>query len=46
MIDRELSQGVHNTAYTVRLLQWTYTALSTNTGGNSYQVDFPKADLR
>ena len=46
MIDRELSHGVHNTGYTVRLLQWTYTMLSTNSGGNSYQVDFPMADLR
>jgi hypothetical protein len=46
LIERELSAGVHNTAFTVRLLQWTYTVLSTNTGGNSFQVDFPNADLR
>jgi hypothetical protein len=46
LIERELSRGVHNTAYTVRLLQWSYTVLSTNTGGNSFQVDFPNADLR
>ena len=46
LIERELSHGVHNTAFTVRLLQWSYTVLSTNTGGNAYQVDFPNADLR
>ena len=46
LIERELSRGVHNTAYTVRLLQWSYTVLSTNTGGNSFQTDFPNADLR
>jgi len=46
LIERELSMGVHNTAFTVRLLQWSYTVLSTNTGGNSFQVDFPNADLR
>ncbi len=31
LIERELSAGVHNTAFTVRLLQWSYTVLSTNT---------------
>ena len=46
LIERELSHGVHNTAFTVRLLQWSYTVLSTNTGGNAYEVDFPNADLR
>ena len=46
LIERELSHGVHNTAFTVRLLQWSYTVLSTNTGGNAYNVDFPSADLR
>jgi len=46
LIERELSHGVHNTAFTVRLLQWTYTVLSTNTGGNSFQVQYPNADLR
>ena len=46
LIARELSHGVHNTAFTVRLLQWSYTVLSTNTGGNAYAVDFPNADLR
>ena len=46
LIERELSGGVHNTAYTVRLLQWSYTVLSTNTGGNSFQVDYPNADQR
>ena len=46
LIERELSHGVHNTAFTVRLLQWSYTVLSTNTGGNTYQGDFPNADLR
>ncbi len=46
LIERELSHGVHNTAFTVRLLQWSYTVLSTNTGGGSYHDDFPNADLR
>jgi hypothetical protein len=46
LIQRELSHGVHNTAFTVRLLQWSYTVLSTNTGGGSYSNDFPSADLR
>lgn len=46
LIERELSKGVHNTRFTVGLLQWSYTVLSTNTGGNSFQVDFPNADLR
>jgi hypothetical protein len=46
LLERELSAGVHNTAFTVRLLQWTYTVLSTNTGGNSFEVDYPNADLR
>jgi hypothetical protein len=46
LIERELSVGVHNTAFTVRLLQWSYTVLSTNTGGNSFQADYPNADLR
>jgi hypothetical protein len=46
LIERELSAGVHNTAFTVRLLQWTYTVLSTNTGGLSFQAQYPNADLR
>ena len=46
LIERELSAGVHNTAFAVRLLQWSYTVLSTNTGGGSYSNDFPSADLR
>ncbi|NQU09374.1 hypothetical protein HQ590_01170 [bacterium] len=46
LIARDLSDGIHNTAMTVRLLQWTYTVLSTYTGGNSYAADFPNADLR
>jgi hypothetical protein len=46
LIERDLSDGIHNTAFTVRLLQWSYTVLSTNTGGNAYEVDFPNADLR
>lgn len=46
LIERELSHGVHNTAFTVRLLQWSYTVLSTNTGGGSYSNDFPNVDLR
>jgi hypothetical protein len=46
MIERDLSRAVHNTALTIRILQWSYTVLSTNTGGNAYSVDFPNADLR
>lgn len=46
LVYRDLSHGIHNTAFAVRLLQWSYTVLSTNTGGNAYSVDFPNADLR
>lgn len=46
LIYRDLSHGIHNTAFAVRLLQWSYTVLSTNTGGNAYSVDFPNADQR
>ncbi len=56
MATRELSHGVHNTAYSVGLLQWTYTMLSTNTFdrrtgavGNPFggvTGDFQDADLR
>jgi len=45
LIERELSLGVHNTRFTVGLLQWSYTVLSTNTGGHTYQEDFPSADI-
>jgi hypothetical protein len=45
MIARDLSHGVHNTAYTVGLLQWSYTVLSTNTGGKAYLGDFPSATV-
>jgi len=45
LMERELSAGVHNTRFTVGLLQWSYTVLSTNTGGNSFQVDYPNADI-
>jgi hypothetical protein len=48
LIERELSRGVHNTAFTIRLLQWSYTVLSTNAvpAGNPYWVDFPAAYIR
>jgi hypothetical protein len=53
LILREGSFGVHNTQFTVRLLQSSYTDLSTNcidliTGSNGvpFEVDFPKALLR
>ena len=46
MIANERSVGVHNTAYEVGLLQWTYTVVSTNSGGNAFPVDYPAADLR
>ena len=46
----EGSFGVHNTQFSVRLLQTTYTDLSTNAFGNSYtntfQGKFPNAYLR
>jgi len=46
----EGSHGVHNTQYTIRLLQTSYTDLSTNFYGNSatntYQGKFPNAFLR
>ena len=45
MSARELSGGVHNTAYTVGLLQWSYTVLSTNTGGSTYLGQFPSATV-
>jgi len=45
LIERELSLGVHNTRFTVGLLQWSYTVLSTNTGGRTYLEDFPSADI-
>ena len=44
------SLGVHNTQFTIRLLQTTYTDLSTNFYGNSvtntFQSKFPRAYLR
>jgi hypothetical protein len=46
---REGSFGVHNTQWTVRLLQTSYTDLSTNWTGNSsatFQNAFPNAFLR
>ena len=45
----EGSLGVHNTQYTIRLLQSTYTDLSTNYYGNvskTFQNAFPNAYLR
>ena len=53
LILREGSFGVHNTQFTVRLLQSSYTDLSTNcislaTGvkGHSFAVDYPRAAVR
>ncbi len=53
LIVREGSFGVHNTQFTVRLLQSSYTDLSTNcislgtgTNGNPFSVDYPNAHLR
>jgi hypothetical protein len=51
---RELSFGVHNTQFTIRLLQSSYTDLSTNTVsadishtiGSPFDVDYPDAFLR
>jgi hypothetical protein len=45
----EGSRGVHNSQFTIRLLQTTYTDLSTNYYGNptrTYQNAFPNAVLR
>jgi hypothetical protein len=45
----EGSMGVHNSQFTIRLLQTTYTDLSTNYYGNptkTYQNAFPNAVLR
>jgi hypothetical protein len=53
LINNDRSFGVHNTQYTIHLLQTSYTDLSTNcvdltTGkpGNPFRVDYPKAALR
>jgi hypothetical protein len=53
LVNNDHSFGVHNTGYTVHLLQTSYTDLSTNcvdlaTGkpGNPFRVDYPKAALR
>ena len=49
MEDREGSFGVHNTQWTVRLLQTSYTDLSTNYFGDvtkTYQNAFTNAFLR
>ncbi|HVM60977.1 MAG TPA: hypothetical protein VMV72_08925 [Verrucomicrobiae bacterium] len=53
LIEKEGSFGVHNTQFTVRLLQSSYTDLSTNcismtthTNGNPFQVDYPNAFIR
>lgn len=36
------SFGIHNAAYTIQVLQGTYT----NVGGNSFATDFPNATIR
>ena len=53
LILQEGSFGVHNTQFTVRLLQSSYTDLSTNcistatgTNGTPFRVDYPSAYLR
>jgi hypothetical protein len=53
LINNDHSFGVHNTQYTVHLLQASYTDLSTNCidlingrPGNPFRVDYPKAALR
>ena len=46
LILRDGSLGVHNTQYTIRLLQSSYTDLSKAVGGNSFQTDFPNAYVR
>ncbi len=53
LITNDHSFGVHNTRYTIHLLQSSYTDLSTNCmdlitskPGNPFHVDFPKAAQR
>lgn len=49
LIHREGSRGVHNTQFTVRLLQTIYTDLNTNWTGNitaTFHNNFPNAYLR
>ena len=43
---REGSHGVHNTQFTTRLLQTTYTKFNEAVGGNSFIEDYPDAYLR
>ena len=42
LIARDGSLGVHNAAFTVQVLQGTYTAA----GGNSFATDYPDAEVR
>ena len=42
LIVRDASLGIHNAAFTVQLLQGTYTAVD----GNSFATDYPDATLR
>ncbi len=46
LVNNDKSKGVHNTSYAVGLLQRSYSNLSTNTGGNTFIVDYPSATLR
>ncbi len=46
LITNDSSHGVHNPQYTIRLLQLSYTNLSTTFGGNNFATDYPLADLR
>lgn len=42
LIVRDGSLGIHNAAYTIQVLQGTYTAV----GGNSFITDYPNATVR
>ena len=46
LIYRDHSLGVHNTQFTIRLLQTTWTNLSVANGGQTFHVAYPLAFLR
>ena len=46
LIYRDHSLGVHNTQFTIRLLQTTWTSLSVANGGPTFHVAYPNAFLR
>jgi hypothetical protein len=46
LINRDGSLGVHNTQFTIRLLQTTWTNLSVANGGPTFQAAYPAACIR